>query len=283
MIVAIFFFSLLDSIAKQLATAHHPLQVVWARYFTQSLYAFIIFAPSLTRLLRTQRLGLQITRSVFLFLATMSFFTALKFLDFASVVAIFEVAPLFITVTAFFVLREHVGPRRWIGVGVGLIGALIIIRPGTSVFSIYALLPVAAAAFFAAYAISTRFLSNGESPWTSFLYTALFGTVASCAIVPLVWTTPTLFNTGLMSLMGVFGGIGHYLLIRAFTTVEASFLAPFSYFGLAFSACWGLLFFAEVPDAATITGAAIIVSAGIYVWYRETFAADKSAASKASV
>lgn len=272
MIVALFCFSLLDALAKELTKYHHPLQVVWARYFTQTAYAFVIFAPQLTRLLKTNRMGLQLTRSAFLFLATMSFFTGLKFMDFAALVAIFEVAPLFITIAAFVVLGEKVGPRRWFGVAVGLIGAIIIIRPGTDVFTPYALLPVVAAASFAGYAISTRFLGHDESPWTSFLYTALLGTIASCAIVPFFWTTPILIHGAMMAGLGVLGGIGHYLLIRAFTTVEASFLAPFSYFGLAFASIWGLLFFAEIPDAATITGATIIVVAGVYVWYRETFA-----------
>lgn len=272
MLGAILLFSIMDAIAKALSGTHHPLQIVWARYSSQTVFAFALLAPRLARLLRTDRIGLQLTRSAFLFGATAFFFTSISVLQLATATAIFEVAPLFITGLAFLLLGETVGLRRWLGVGLGLAGALVIIRPGTDVFSPYALLPLAAAACFAAYAISTRFLGGTESPWTSFLYTALIGTLASCLIVPFVWTTPSAGHAALMASMGVVGGTGHYLLIRAFTATEASFLAPFSYFGLAFNALWGFLFFAEVPDATTIAGATIIVGAGIYVWYRETFA-----------
>jgi drug/metabolite transporter (DMT)-like permease len=149
---------------------------------------------------------------------------------------------------------------------------MVIIRPGSEVFTPVALLPICAAACFAGYAISTRFLGREESPWTSFLYTALIGTIASCFIVPFVWETPSLPDAARMSSMGIFGGLGHYMLIRAFTITEASFLAPFGYLALLFNAIWGLLFFAEVPDSITWFGAAIIVTAGVFVWYRETFA-----------
>ena len=276
MLAAIFLFSLMDAVAKELAANYHPMQVVWARYTSQTVFAFVLLAPRLLVLLRTRHPGLQIVRSAFLFGATISFFTALSFLEIATATAIFEVAPLFISIAAFFVLREHVGPRRWIGVTIGLVGALIIIRPGSAVFTLPALLPMVAAACFAGYAISTRFLGRNESPWTSFLYTALFGTVVSIAIVPFVWTTPLLFHGLLMGAMGAIGGIGHICLIRAFTVTEASFLAPFSYVGLALNALWGFLFFAEVPDAATIAGAVVIVAAGVYVWYRETFSTRRS-------
>ena len=73
--------------------------------------------------------------------------------------------------------------------------------------------------------------------------------------------------------MGIFGGVGHFLLIRAFTITEASFLAPFGYLALPLNTLWGYFLFAEIPDMATYIGAAIIVSAGVYVWYRESFGA----------
>jgi drug/metabolite transporter (DMT)-like permease len=275
-IVTIFLFSIMDTLAKALAQRHHSLQVVWARYTSQTVIAFVIFAPHLTRLLRTKHLALQFIRSAFLFCATMCFFTSIKFMSFASATAIFEIAPLFLTAAGFFVLGEKVGLRRWIGVFIGLIGAMVIIRPGSDVFTPIALLPACAAACFSGYAISTRFLGREESPWTSFLYTALIGTICSCFIVPFVWETPTLPDVGMMSMMGVFGGVGHFLLIRAFTITEASFLAPFGYLTLLFNALWGLLFFAEIPDSATFWGAGIIIGAGMFVWYRENVAAKRA-------
>jgi drug/metabolite transporter (DMT)-like permease len=277
-IFTLFMFSIMDAVAKSLAQRHHPLQVVWARYTSQTVISFIVLAPFLTRLLRSKNLGLQLIRSTFLFGATFCFFTSLKYLQFASATAIFEVAPIFITAASFFILGEKVGLRRWIGVFIGLIGALIIIRPGSEVFSFVALLPVLAAFCFAGFAISTRFLGADESPWTSFLYTTLIGCIASCFMVPAVWETPALPDAGLMISMGITGGIGQYVFIRAFTITEASYLAPFGYVTLLFNAIWGYFFFFEVPDAPTIFGAAIIVGAGVYIWYRETFPTHKKSA-----
>ena len=275
-IITLFLFSIMDSIAKSLTERHHPLQVVWARYTSQTVIAFIVLSPFLSKLLRTKHIGLQLIRSACLFGATISFFTALKFIPISSATAIFEISPLFITIASFFILGEKVGPRRWFGVSIGLVGAMIIIRPGSEVFSLVALLPAFAALCFSGYAISTRFLGKDESPWTSFLYTALIGCLASCVIAPFVWETPSLPDAGLMTSMGIVGGIGHYLLIRAFTITEASFLAPFGYLTLLFNGLWGYLFFFEVPDAPTILGASIIVIAGVYVWYRETFSAKQT-------
>ena len=275
-LTTLFLFSIMDGIAKGLTERYHPLQVVWARYTSQTVIAFVVLSPFVTRLLRTKYIGLQLIRSAFLFGATMSFFTSLKHLPISSATAIFEISPLFITILGFFVLKEKVGLRRWIGVFFGLIGAMIIIRPGSEVFSFIALLPALAAFCFSGYAISTRFLGKEESPWTSFLYTALIGCIASCVIVPAVWETPTLSDASFMTSMGIVGGLGHYLLIRAFTITEASYLAPFSYVTLLFNGLWGYIFFFEVPDFYTVLGALIIISAGVYVWYRETFLAKKT-------
>jgi len=281
MILAIFLFSIMDTLAKSISAAHHPLQIVWARYTSQTVFAFALLAPRLKVLMRTRHLGMQLLRSGFLFGATISFFTAISFIPLATATAVFEIAPLVMTVLAFLFLREYVGPRRWISVCAGLIGALIIIRPGSDVFTGFALLPALAATFFAGYAISTRYLGKEESPWTSFLYTALIGTIVSCVLVPFFWTTPNPINALKMILLGIAGGIGHYVLIRALILTEASFLAPFGYFSLLFNTFWGLTLFAEIPDYYTLLGGTIIVVAGVYVWYRETFSAHTAQSNRA--
>ncbi|MBV1863954.1 MAG: DMT family transporter [Rhodobacteraceae bacterium] len=271
MVTAVFLFSIMDTLAKSLSANHHPFQIVWARYASQTLLAFTLLAPRLKKLLRTRQLPMQLVRSGFLFAATMGFFTSISLMPLATATATFEIGPLVITIMAFFILRETVGLRRWISVAFGFVGALIIIRPGADSFTLYALLPAFAATCFAGYAISTRFLGQEESPWTSFLYTALIGTLISSAIVPLFWTNPNAIDATKMVALGAIGGIGHYLLIRAFTITEASYLAPFTYIGLLFNALWGFLLFAEVPGSNVILGGTIIVGAGIYVWYREVF------------
>ncbi len=269
MIVAVATFSLMDVIAKQLSTRYDPLQVVWARYTFHTLVVFLWFAPRLTTLLRTDHLGMQLLRSAFLFGATFSFFTSIAHIGLAQATAVFDVNPLVVTVLAFVVLKERAGPRRIIGVCVGLVGALIIIRPGTEIFSPYAALPLLGACCYASYVISTRFLGRDESSLTSLLYTTLIGTVVASALVPSVWIMPSATDAVLMLAMGVIGGSGQYCLIRAFTLAEAGIVAPFSYVGLIFAVVFGYVFFAEVPDAMTFVGALVIVVSGLYVWHRE--------------
>ncbi|MEM1315457.1 MAG: DMT family transporter [Pseudomonadota bacterium] len=268
-VCALFLFSMMDVAAKHLTANHHPMQVVWARFASQCFWACLLLAPRLPTLLKTDRPGLQILRSMFLFGASFSFFTAVAYMPLAEAIAIFEIAPLIITALAFLVLREPVGPRRWAGVAVGFCGAMIIIRPGGEVFTWVSVLPMIAACCYASYAIATRFVGDSESPWTSFVYTALFGTAAASVAAPFVWTTPTGIDAGIMATFGILGGIGHFCLILALQRASASVLAPFTYVGLVFGTFWGFAAFGELPDRWTVVGASVIVTAGLYVWWRE--------------
>lgn len=273
--LAVFFFASMDVVAKWLMDRYDPLMVVWARYTSQLLWTLVIFAPRLIRLLRTRHIGLQLLRSAFLFGGTLFFFLSLSRLQLAEAVAIFEIAPLLITALSVVVLNEVVGFRRWIGVLIGLFGAVVIIRPGSDVFQIWSLMPLIAASCFAAYTISTRFLGQDEAPATSFLYTTIIGSIAATAILPWVWETPLWVDVPVLATFGMIGGVGHFMLILAFTATQASILAPLSYLGLVFSAIFGVIFFAEFPDMWTWVGAAIIVGAGVYVWYRENYASRR--------
>lgn len=267
-----FIFSMMDIIAKHLTQTYPPAQVVWARYASQFFWSMLILSPKLRSYLRTRHLGLQLVRSACLFGATFCFFTSLRYLQFAETTAIFETAPLMITILSVLILKEQVGRRRWIGVAIGFIGALVIIRPGTDVFTPVALLPILSATFFAGYTISTRFLGQDEPHATSFIYTTLIGTVAGTAILPFFWQTPTLTDAMIMGTFGMIGAAGHFLLIIALSFTRASTLAPFGYLALVWNTLWGFLIFAEVPDTYTWIGAATIVGAGLYVWHRERIA-----------
>lgn len=269
MICTIFLFSIMDAMAKSLAQRFDILQVVWARYTSQSLVAVLILLPRLKTVIKTRYLGLQLIRSGFLFGATMCFFFGIVLVGLTSASAIMMINPMLISVGAFIILGEPFGPRRALGVSAGLLGALIIIRPGADVFTMASLFPVGAAICYTGYSISTRFLGREESVWTSFLYTAIIGTIVASLIVPLYWTTPTPYDWGLMLLLGVVGGAGQLSLIRALAIAEAGAIAPFSYVGIIFASIWGILFFDEFPDQWVIIGALVIALAGIYVWQRE--------------
>lgn len=259
----------MDAIAKALTQELPPIQVVWARYTSQTLVVFLIFAPRLGRLMKTNHLRIQIIRSAFLFGATFCFFTGLSKMGLGEAVALFEINPLVVSIGAFVFLKETLGIRRLLAVSLGLVGALVIVRPGGGLFTPAAVFPVLAACSYAGYVLSTRFLGRDESILTSLIYTTLFGAVISSFPVWPIWIPPSNQAIGLMCVMGVIGTIGQWFLIRAFTVAEAGAIAPFSYIGLVFALIIGLVFWGEWPDAMTLFGASIIVCAGVYVWYRE--------------
>ena len=269
MVGAVFCFASMDATAKYLMKEIGPAQTIWARYTVQAVIVTVLILPKINVFGRTNYPKLQFLRSVALMMATTLFFFAFSRLGLAEASAIFNISPVLITLGAFLFLREQIGPRRLIGIIVSLLGALIIIRPGTGVFSIYALLPLGAAIFYSTYSLATRFVGTDESPWTSLFYSAIFGAICYSIYIAFHWN-PMSNNAILLTIIiGLFGTAGHICLIRALTLGEASLVAPFIYTNLLFTTTWGLVLFGNLPDFWTIVGALIIVAAGIYVWARD--------------
>lgn len=275
MTAAVLCFSLLDANAKLLSQSVGPIPTVWARYAGQTAFVFILILPRLRTVLHSNYPKLQLARSVFLMCATTSFFFGISHMGLTEATAIIDINPLFITLGAAIFLGEKFGRRRAVAIGIAAIGALIVIRPGLAVFSVYSLFPLAAAVFYSSYALVTRFVGRGEDIWTSLFYTALFGAVVLSFIVPYYWVPLGPREILLMLVIAFFGTASQLCLIRALMAGEASMLAPFGYIGLPFAALWSALYFGEFPDFWSIVGAVIIVGAGLYVWHRETFAKHK--------
>jgi drug/metabolite transporter (DMT)-like permease len=269
MIGAIFCFASMDATAKYLMREIGPAQTIWARYTVQAILVTVLILPKINIYGKTKYPKLQFLRSVALMMATTLFFFAFSKLGLAEASAIFNISPVLITLGAFLFLREQIGPRRVIGIVVSLLGALIIIRPGSGVFTVYALLPLGAAIFHSTYSLATRFVGTDESPWTSLFYSAIFGAICYSIYIVFHWN-PMSSNALLLTIIiGLFGTAGHICLIRALTLGEASLVAPFIYTNLLFTAIWGLVLFDNFPDFWTIAGALIIVAAGVYVWARD--------------
>ena len=271
MILAILCFTLMDASVKALAPRVGVLPALWARYAGQMLVVVILVSPRLRRVARTRYPALQFLRSILLMCATAFFFTGISLIPLSDAAALMAVNPVLITLGAALFLGEALGPRRIAGIAAAMCGAMIVIRPGSDVFTLAALLPLGAAACYSGYALLTRRVGPDEDAWTSLFYTGLVGTVLLSLIVPFQWQTPD--GPALLLILSVagFGTIGQMFLIRAFSTGEAAMLAPYAYVGLIFSSVWGMLFFAEMPDIWTVCGALVIAAAGLYVWHRETF------------
>ena len=276
MIAAIATFTLMDALAKHMMQTYPAMQVTWARYTGQTVLVALVFLPRLGTVLRTRRPGLQALRSLLQFGATAFFFLSLGHIGLAEATAITDTNPVLITLGAALFLGEKLGPRRIAGVAAALVGALIIIRPGFGVFQPAALLPLACAICFAGFALTTRFVGTSEPAATSLLYAALFGTLVTSALMLVDFQPIATADLWGFVLIGGLGALGQFFLIRAFTSAEASVIAPFGYTGILFATCWGILFFGEWPDGWTMVGALVIVGAGLYVWHRETLAARKA-------
>lgn len=274
-LAAILGFTLMDATAKHLTQTYHPAQVVWARFIGNLLIFALIFRAAMFPLLRTRRPGLQFARALMQLGSVGLFFSSLQVIGLAEATAIMDLNPVLITLGAALFLGERIGPRRLAGIGAALIGAMIIIRPGLGVFQPAALLPLAGAFTYAAGALLTR-MARADSVATSVMWSAVVGSVLTSTVVPFVWQPIAASDLWAFALLGAFGTLSQYLLVRAFSVAEAGVLAPFGYTGLIWAGLWGWLLFGQLPDLWTVAGAALIVAAGLYVWSREARAARKT-------
>ena len=261
-------FTSLDATAKYLAQDYPVPQVLWARFSFHLVFVAVFLGARLSVTLRSQRLRLQLVRSVLMLITTGAFFFAVRALPLADVVAIMFVGPLFVTALSVPLLGDYVGPRRWVAVAMGFLGALVIVHPGSGIMQGLAILPVLAAFSHALYTITTRQLANHDLPMTTLFYTAALGAVATTAIVPFFWVTPDLIGWLLMALLGFFGAAGHLTLIKALGYASPVVVAPLTYASLIWSIGFGFVLFGDLPDAMTLLGSALIAASGMYVFHR---------------
>ena len=264
-------FSCLDSTGKYLMHTMHPLQVIWVRYTGAFLLAFLFLNPvTKPGMLVTRRPWLQVGRSVLLLGSTALNFFALQYLQLDEALSIMFSTPFMVAILCGPLLGEWVGWRRWIAIGVGFLGVLLVARPGLGGMHPAALLSLAGAVCYALYSISTRVLARSDSSETTLFYSNLFGAVAMLPVVPFVWSAPkSWLLVFLMVIIGAFGSLGHYLLIRGHRLAPASVLAPFIYTQLVWTTTLGFLVFGDVPHKWTIVGGLIVVGSGLYLLYRE--------------
>lgn len=264
MIAAVASFTVLDSTAKSLTQDLPVAEVVWARYLF-SLLLFPLMFPGfhLRTALHTDRPWLQIGRALLLVGGTASIFLAVHYLPLAETYAVSFVSPFLVALFAMVLLGERVSARRWVAIAVGFVGVVVIIQPGSGIFSWAVIFPLTMAVCWALYQVVTRLLSATEPPLTTLFFTMLVGAVATTPIVPIIWVTPAPRTWVLMVFMGLIGLIGQLLLIKAFAIAESSLLAPFAYTQIIWATLIGYVFFDDLPSVATIVGAAVVVASGL--------------------
>lgn len=271
MVAAVGMFTLMDAIAKYLAHWYPVPGIVWARYVSNVALLLAWFAArGELRRLRTARPGIQFARGLLLAGATLFYFTSLSVLPLADAAAIAFVLPLFIAALAAPMLKERLDAPRLLAIVAGFAGALIIVRPGSATFTLYALLPMAMALCNALYQILTRKVAGVEHSFTSLIWGAIVGAVLMSAVVPFAWKTPDqALHWALLGVLGVLASIGHYLLIRAYDCAPATLLAPYTYSGLVWAMLLGLAVFGNFPDGWSLMGMAVIVASGLFLANRQ--------------
>ncbi len=234
----------------------------------------------------------MVARGFMMFLAYTAYYLALAALPLATTVAFYFTAPLFITVFSVLLLKETVGPRRWVAVAVGFGGVLVMVRPGTDLFDWAALLALFSGLSYALSMIAARYLGPTETAaalafWgnvvflgCAILMAVLFGhgafaaeTHPSLGFLFRGWVTPTARDLALMVACGAIAAAGLTLLTQAYRVSASAVVAPFEYTAMIWGVVWGWLFWRDWPDAAGWTGILVIVGAGLYVLYREAPAA----------
>ncbi len=270
MIMAIFCFATMEVFVKLLSARVETVQILWFRNIVQFVLVALIVAPRLRQVMRSKYPKLQVLRAVLMLTATSGFFIGYQQNSLIETNAIAQTAPIWLTLGAVLFLGERIGIHRGLSVLVGLLGAMIVLRPGTPDFSPWLLFPMAGALLYSGYALVTRFVGRDEDVWTSVFYTGLIASALISLIVPFYWRTPSLSDLAMLLCVGGLGTLAQLFLTSAFARAEASALAPLSYASLIFSAFWGIMVFDHYPDAATYLGALVIVGAGLYVWRRET-------------
>ncbi|MGE0875234.1 MAG: DMT family transporter [Burkholderiales bacterium] len=278
MSLAVAFFALIDTTAKYLSQSYPVPGIVWVRYAGNLvLLVAILAARGELRRMRTSRPGIQTLRGILLGAATMLFFLSISVMPLAEAAGIGFVMPLFMVLLAVPMLNERLDRPRLAAVLVGLAGALLIVRPGSAMFTPYALLPLAMAVVNALYQILTRKIAGVEPPMTSLFYGALVGAVMFAPVLPFAFVMPSgAFDWMLFALLGVFATAGHLALIRAYECAPVGVLAPFHYSVLIWMMLLGYLVFGDFPDQWSLAGMAVIVASGLYIANRQRYAVRRS-------
>ncbi|SNS30082.1 MULTISPECIES: DMT family transporter [unclassified Azospirillum] len=269
--VAILCFAVMDAAIKYLTADFGTWQIMFFRgFFSLIPIAMLTARSGGLGTLRTSHLLSHVGRALIGIAAAFCFFYAYSIMPLADAYAIAFAGPLFMTALSVPVLKEKVGWRRWLAVLVGFAGVIVMLRPGQGMLTLTALVPLAAAAFYALTMLYVRVLARTESNAAiTFYFVTTMSIMATIAMIP-EWRTPQGWQWLLLIMVGVIGGVAQIAFTQAFRLTSPSLLAPFEYTAMIWAVLFGYLLFGDIPDKAIWIGGAIVVAAGLYIIHRET-------------
>lgn len=269
-ILAYLSFSLLDTIQKTLIIYYSVFQLLFIKYcFTLCLSFIESRRKKNYKFFITNNLKLQILRSFLSILESACFVLAFRYLSLADAHSIGGLTPIIVVIFSSIFLKEKITPKIWLAIFMGFIGVLVIMRPGLSIFDPKSLIPLSAALFLGLYQVVTRKASEYDQNETSLFYTAITGILIMGSISFFYWIPINLSFILLFMGVGVFYSLGLYLQIIALSKARASMVQPFHYTLIFWAIIFGFIFYNDVPDLFTITGATIIASSGIYIFLKK--------------
>jgi drug/metabolite transporter (DMT)-like permease len=268
MLVGVCMFAFGDALGKALVARYPVNQLLLLRAAVPLVLLLTLILRQRATLPQLERPGLQLLRVVLSTAEVAAFFAAVVYLPLADVITYYLAGPIFVTALSAILLREHVGWRRWSAVAVGFCGVLIAMQPSAETISWPALIALAGSFSFALLMIVTRSLR--ATPDIVLAATQFAGTFSvGLVLAPFAWVTPALGDLGLFGLAGCIS-IGALLCTnRSLKLAPASVVAPYQYAMIVWAILFGYLVFGDVPSAAMILGAAIIIAAGLYIFIRE--------------
>lgn len=287
-------FSINDMAIKFLSDDYALHQIVFLRAIVGLSLTLAIAVPLAGGLavLRTRRPGMHVARCLCVITVNTLFFLALAAMPIADATALFFVSPLVIAALSVVVLGERVGPWRWAAVAIGLVGVIVMLRPGGGTVQLAALFPLGAALAYATLNLITRSIGGTERAITMAVYTqvgfltigAVMGLATghgrfggqedpSLAFLLRGWVWPAPADLPLIVLIGAASAGGAFLLSQAYRVAEAGLAAPFEYIALPLAVLWGITIFGDFPDAIGVAGMVLIAGGGLLLIWRETRAA----------
>jgi drug/metabolite transporter (DMT)-like permease len=271
MLGGVFFFALMDACLKQLAASYSPMQVTFLRGAAGLPFVVAMSAVQNDwRGLIPVRWRLHALRGAMSVLTLWCFVYAVSELSLADAYSIFLVAPLIVTGLSALLLREHVGWRRWAAIGVGLSGALIMLRPtGANVITLGGAAALASAAMYALGVILIRIAARTDTAAATVFWTLLVLTLIAGGLAAPAWTPLRSEHWWWIALIGLTGAGGQLLLTQAFRRCAASVVAPFEYSALLWGVTIDWVVWSVLPSQRMLFGSTIVIASGLYIIFRE--------------
>ena len=265
-ITAYFSFSLLDALQKTAIINHSIFQLIFVKYlFVFFLSLFEAKRKKNDNFYKSNNLKLQILRSLLSIIESGCFILAIKYLSLANAHSVGALAPVIIVALSAIFLKEKVSVKTWVAIFVGFIGVLIILRPTSSIFDVKSMIPLVAAFFVGLYQVVTKISSKYDAPEVSLFYSSIIGMVITSLLAFNFWQPINMESYIIFFGIGLFFSLGFYFQINALSKARASIIQPFHYTLIFWAIILGYIFYDDIPDLFTITGAVIIAVSGIFV------------------